>query len=969
MAADQRRKRLNGASIVGYGSKEQHKTKRKNLGLVQNDMRAHISVEWDNNQKRVVAKREQIGISWRQMKPFVNHVSSDHKVLADVVTVPEEIFDLDNLSEVLSYEVWKTHLSENERNHLMNFLPRGIEPHQAVEDLLAGTDFDFGSPVLNWGTSVCSGDLHPDIVVGQEQHLKSQKREYYRQLHNYHNDMIGFLSKLKERWQSCRDPENEILQKMWRPKHVQKRMPSNVNESRVYDHDGNVTVTSESCSWDTDEKAGSSDYLISSLRRDDKLPRKVFDKGTMKGKSGNLMLTSDGMHIKGGKKPKQGDKVLKRNIHFIEGEKYMSCIKISRQQHELVKSMKQSGKSIQSKSLNRVLGDLNNIHVQPYKVFVEEEEKKLHEHWLQLVLKDLPVAYANRMQRQIQRDAIRNALVEEMNDKSTPISEEEDNVSLGRELQDQDEAMSLGGESRDQNEDNIIPVEDQYEDVSSGSELHDQDEDNIIPVEDQNEDVSSGSELQDQEKDIITPIEDQIEDVSSGSKLQDQDEDNMSSGDELRNVVEDGGGLNEESNLKDYEDSVVRAPEIPSSHNSFSSCDNDFNQVSMDSDKNIVLSKSDDTSLNKDEYPRNMSTQDVSTDEGVPFTSGSAVWQSVEMPHSYYDSAVTRKHPASGLSQATSQVNEDQRINVIDLEADDLCQEETGKELLHGHLDNGTSFSSYESQDRSALIHSLFNGEGLLPYPQEQKGNPLDFQTSNNVMTGDGQCSGHFTQPLQMPLTLDPGQRRATEVFMPQSMSENIHSNAVGRYLIPRQDPFIPRQDSLASVNVTDWAANTACMAAPSQSHLAPPQSHLNTGNFIGHHWPTADHQNRGVWNGTNGSSLSSQNVGTGVNTDQNLFSILSQCNQLRPGSSYDPVRNTDQFLAPRTYGIDAGTSRVIPAALPQASHSLDYFPGRETVAPSALVPDDMSWMNLQHPNPPALHDPLGRPYLRPWNR
>jgi len=32
----------------------------------------------------------------------------------------------------------------------MNFLPRGIEPHQAVEDLLAGTDFDFGSPVLNW---------------------------------------------------------------------------------------------------------------------------------------------------------------------------------------------------------------------------------------------------------------------------------------------------------------------------------------------------------------------------------------------------------------------------------------------------------------------------------------------------------------------------------------------------------------------------------------------------------------------------------------------------------------------------------------------------------------------------------------------------------------------------------------------------------------------------------------------------
>lgn len=44
--------------------------------------------------------------------------------------------------------------------------------------------------------------------------------------------------------------------------------------------------------------------------------------------------------------------------------------------------MKQSGKSIQSRSLNRVLGNIDNINVQPYEVFVEEEQKKLHEHWL-----------------------------------------------------------------------------------------------------------------------------------------------------------------------------------------------------------------------------------------------------------------------------------------------------------------------------------------------------------------------------------------------------------------------------------------------------------------------------------------------------------------------------------------------------------------------------------------------------------
>ena len=44
--------------------------------------------------------------------------------------------------------------------------------------------------------------------------------------------------------------------------------------------------------------------------------------------------------------------------------------------------MKQSGKSIQSKSLNCVLGDLDTLHVQPYEEFVKGEQKKLQEHWL-----------------------------------------------------------------------------------------------------------------------------------------------------------------------------------------------------------------------------------------------------------------------------------------------------------------------------------------------------------------------------------------------------------------------------------------------------------------------------------------------------------------------------------------------------------------------------------------------------------
>ncbi|KAH1206594.1 hypothetical protein GmHk_16G046998 [Glycine max] len=937
MAADQRRKRVNGANIAGYGSREQHRIKRKNLGLVQNDlnMRPHISVEWDDNHKKVVAKREQIGISWRQMKPFINSVSNDHKILADVFSVPHEIFDLDNLSEVLSFEVWKTHLSENERNLLMNFLPCGFEPHQVVEELLAGINFNFGNPFSKWGASLCLGGLHPDMIVDQEQHLKTERREYHSHIHNYHNDMIGFLSKLKKSWQSCKDPEKEIAQKIWRSKHVEKRMPSKVIESRVYDHDGNVTGTSDSCSWDAEEKACSSDNQISSLRKDNKLQRRVLEKGIFKGKSQNLMDSLDNMPNVA-EKPKTGDKLPKRSIHSSDSDKYMSCIKISRQQLELVKNMKQSGKSIQSRSLNRVLGNLEKIHVQPYNIFVKEEQKKLQEHWLLLVNKDLPVAYVNWTERQIQRHAVRNSLVAEMKDKSIPLIEVD--VNSGSELKDHDDVNS-GSE-----------LQEHDEEVNSGSELQDQDEDNISSgdkLKDQNEDnMSSEGELQDQNDDNL----------SSGSELQDQGEDNVNSGDELQDQVKDGG-LSDQSDLKDDDDSISRSPENQSQHNS-------------------------DVS---DEYSVHMNTQDVSIDEGAPFTSSGDVWQGVEMPHSYYDSAVTHEYAASGLSLANPQVSQEQPTRMIDLEAD-LRREETGKELLSRQLDNGT-FSSYQSQDRSVLLQSLFKGEGLLPYHHDQKEAELDFQTSNNVMMGGGQFSSHFKEPLQTSLTLDQGRRRATEVYMPENMSENIYSDE-GRYLIPRQDPLIPRQDPLiptqdpliprqdpliprqdplvprqdplAAVNMTDWAANNARIAGPSQSHL-------NTGDFIGHHWFPADHQVRGGgWNGSDGGGLSNQSLGPGASSDQSLFSILSECDQLHSGSLYDSVRNTDQFLAPRTYGlVDAGTPRVNTVA-PPASRPLDYFTGRE--APSGLVPDDMAWMSLPRQNS-SIHDQMGKPYLRSWNR
>lgn len=108
MAADQRKKkRVNAASLAGCTSREKYRLNRKNLRVQHHglNMRPNISLEWDSRKKSVVSRKEQIGFSKRHLIPFIEPGSRGHNILADVVPIPPEIFELDNLSGVLSYEV------------------------------------------------------------------------------------------------------------------------------------------------------------------------------------------------------------------------------------------------------------------------------------------------------------------------------------------------------------------------------------------------------------------------------------------------------------------------------------------------------------------------------------------------------------------------------------------------------------------------------------------------------------------------------------------------------------------------------------------------------------------------------------------------------------------------------------------------------------------------------------------------
>lgn len=80
MASDQRRKRLNGAIMVGYGSLEQYRTKRKNFGLpVQGELHPdsyqeqhHVSNTTVNSAIHTSMTNDFSSLTFQIISPYIN---------------------------------------------------------------------------------------------------------------------------------------------------------------------------------------------------------------------------------------------------------------------------------------------------------------------------------------------------------------------------------------------------------------------------------------------------------------------------------------------------------------------------------------------------------------------------------------------------------------------------------------------------------------------------------------------------------------------------------------------------------------------------------------------------------------------------------------------------------------------------------------------------------------------------------
>ncbi|KAL5995720.1 hypothetical protein ACLOJK_025788 [Asimina triloba] len=389
MAAGHQKKRKNAASRNTCDFQQQYRSKVKKSGnSSQNvlNMRSHISLEWDVTQKKAIAKRDQIGIAWSDMAAFADSGYKPKMGLADVFCVPREIFGLEDLTRVLSYEVWETFLSESERELLSQFLPRGADIEAAVQLLLMGDNLHFGNSFLRWGALLCSGNLHPDAVLLRDQDLKANKKAYYSELQEYRNDIIKTLQQWKDMWIRSRDPEKEIVEEMWR-----KGVVKHKQNGSIFASESSTPIPNsrrEIIPLDSDGHAGNAARHAS------------FLKPIVEGHAGISELDSN----------------LSTSTLWGNKQKY----------HQVQKSNKH-GNIIQSRSLNLTLDDAKNSRAKPPKVS-EEEEKKLQDYWLMVTRRDIPPAFSHWKERQFQRKQYRKLLeqeIMEMKESSTDEDEEE----------------------------------------------------------------------------------------------------------------------------------------------------------------------------------------------------------------------------------------------------------------------------------------------------------------------------------------------------------------------------------------------------------------------------------------------------------------------------------------------------------------------------------------------------------------
>ncbi|KAJ7567364.1 hypothetical protein O6H91_02G143700 [Diphasiastrum complanatum] len=358
--------------------------------------RPHVVLEWDEGLKKVVAKRTLVGLSGRNYS-LCKQTAFQHQVrsgVADVLDAPQELFALKDLADVLSFQTWNTVLSDSERDYLGTFLPKDCDMDHVVRSLLGGENINFGNPLSSWGTSVCNGAMHPDIIIERDAELRRNRRAYYHRLRSYHGNMVVNLQELKEIWRTSKSPEKELpvkFQKWMKSRSSEntstisdKKLPHQRDEIRLGKRaeKGNLSPNGILVSYTTRDDGVGKDYDLylrqTSKRRRSGLSSEVSEReNTSNENAGN-----------------EWSNTLLSTANISEDVSFdcMRALKVSRKTFAEIMEKNNSGEELHIDSVKSVLGTMS-VDLEQGLLFKDGANSQLTDQWGIIVHKDLPLAH------------------------------------------------------------------------------------------------------------------------------------------------------------------------------------------------------------------------------------------------------------------------------------------------------------------------------------------------------------------------------------------------------------------------------------------------------------------------------------------------------------------------------------------------------------------------------------------------
>ncbi|ESQ37427.1 hypothetical protein EUTSA_v10002373mg [Eutrema salsugineum] len=121
-------------------------------------------------------------------------------------SIPFELYDLSNLEDILSVDVWNECLTEEERFSLSSYLP-DIDQFtfmRTLKELFEGRNFHFGSPIKKLFDMLKGGQCEPRNALYLEGRDLFLRTKHYHTLRKYHNDMVVNLCQTRDAWASCK---------------------------------------------------------------------------------------------------------------------------------------------------------------------------------------------------------------------------------------------------------------------------------------------------------------------------------------------------------------------------------------------------------------------------------------------------------------------------------------------------------------------------------------------------------------------------------------------------------------------------------------------------------------------------------------------------------------------------------------------------------------------------------------------